>query len=78
MTELGTKADPEADHIKVDGRLIRPTGRLVYIALNKPDNVVSTASDPQGRETVLDLLPGIRERVIRSAVSITTAQASSC
>jgi 23S rRNA pseudouridine2605 synthase len=63
VTELGTKADPEADHIKVDGRLIRPTGRLVYIALNKPDNVVSTASDPQGRETVLDFLPGVRERV---------------
>jgi 23S rRNA pseudouridine2605 synthase len=63
VTELGTKADPESDHIKVDGRLIRPPGRLVYIALNKPDNVVSTASDPQGRETVLDFLPGIRERV---------------
>jgi 23S rRNA pseudouridine2605 synthase len=63
VTELGTKADPESDHIKVDGRLIRPSGRLVYIALNKPDNVVSTASDPQGRETVLDFLPGVRERV---------------
>jgi 23S rRNA pseudouridine2605 synthase len=63
VTELGTKADPESDHIKVDGRLIRPPGRLVYIALNKPDNVVSTASDPQGRETVLDFLPGVRERV---------------
>lgn len=63
VTELGTKADPESDHIKVNGRLIRPPGRLVYIALNKPDNVVSTASDPQGRETVLDFLPGIRERV---------------
>ena len=63
VTELGTKADAEHDHIKVDGRLIRPTGRLVYIALNKPDNVVSTASDPQGRETVLDFLPGVRERV---------------
>jgi 23S rRNA pseudouridine2605 synthase len=63
VTELGTKADPESDHIKVDGRLVRPSGRLVYIALNKPDNVVSTASDPQGRETVLDFLPGVRERV---------------
>ena len=63
VTELGTKADPEADHIKVDGRLIRPAGRMVYIALHKPDNVVSTASDPQRRETVLDFLPGVRERV---------------
>jgi 23S rRNA pseudouridine2605 synthase len=63
VTELGTKADAETDHIKVDGRLIHPTNRLVYIALHKPDNVVSTASDPQGRDTVLDFLPGVRERV---------------
>lgn len=63
VTELGTKADADRDHIKVDGRLIRQRERFVYIALNKPDSVVSTASDPQQRATVLDYLPGVRERV---------------
>ncbi|MGD1073626.1 MAG: pseudouridine synthase [Bryobacteraceae bacterium] len=63
VTELGTKADIERDHIKVDGRLIHQPSKMVYIALNKPDNVVSTASDPQRRATVLDLLPGIKYRV---------------
>lgn len=63
ITELGSKADPGRDHIKVDGRLIRQPERLVYIALNKPDSVVSTASDPQHRTTVLDLLHGVRGRV---------------
>lgn len=63
ITELGTKADPEKDHVKVDGRLIRQPDHFLYIALNKPDNVVSTASDPQRRTTVLDLLQGIKARV---------------
>jgi 23S rRNA pseudouridine2605 synthase len=63
VTELGSKADIERDHIKVDGRLIHQPSQLVYIALNKPDNVVSTASDPQRRTTVLDLLRGIKYRV---------------
>ena len=63
VTELGTKADIERDHIKVDGKLIRQPARHVYIALYQPDCVVSTASDPQMRTTVLDLLHGVKERV---------------
>ena len=64
VTELGTKADFEKDHIKVDGKLLRQTAaEHIYIALNKPDSVVSTVSDPQRRTTVLDLLPGLRTRV---------------
>lgn len=63
VTELGTKADFERDHIKVDGKLLREPARHVYIALYKPDCVVSTASDPQRRTTVLDLLHGVKERV---------------
>jgi 23S rRNA pseudouridine2605 synthase len=63
VAELGSKADVERDHIKVDGRLIRQPSKMVYIALNKPDSVVSTASDPQRRTTVLDLLRGVRFRV---------------
>jgi 23S rRNA pseudouridine2605 synthase len=63
ITELGTKADFEKDHIKVDGKLLRTTEEHVYLALHKPDNVVTTVSDPQGRTTVLDLLPGLKTRV---------------
>jgi 23S rRNA pseudouridine2605 synthase len=63
ITELGSKADFERDHIKVDGRLLHPPKRLVYIALHKPDNTVTTASDPQNRTTVIELLRGVKERV---------------
>jgi 23S rRNA pseudouridine2605 synthase len=63
VTELGSKADLDRDHIKVDGRLLRAPRRLVYLALNKPVNCVTTVSDPQGRATVMDLVHGIKERV---------------
>jgi 23S rRNA pseudouridine2605 synthase len=63
IDELGSKADSEVDHIKVDGRLIKQPEHFIYIALNKPDNVVSTASDPQRRATVLDYVEGVRGRV---------------
>jgi 23S rRNA pseudouridine2605 synthase len=63
ITELGSKADLDQDHIKVDGKLLRPPRQLVYLALNKPRNVVTTLHDPQGRETVKDLLRGVGQRV---------------
>ena len=63
VDRLGSKADLDRDHIKVDGRLLRPVRRLVYLALNKPDNVVTTVRDPEGRLTVMDLVRGVRERV---------------
>jgi pseudouridine synthase len=63
VTELGSKADLGRDHIKVDGRLLRAPRRLLYIALNKPNDTVTTVSDPQGRTTVMDLLRGVKERV---------------
>jgi pseudouridine synthase len=62
VTELGTRADGRVDHIKVDGRLIRPGQRRIYILLNKPKQVVSTVSDPEGRIKVVDLVK-IRERI---------------
>jgi len=63
VTELGSKADLERDHIKVDGKLLRAPKRYTYIALNKPKGCVTTVSDPEGRQTVMHLLRGIRERV---------------
>lgn len=63
VTELGSKADLERDHIKVDGRLIHAPKRQVYIALHKPNNTVTTVSDPQHRATVMDLIHGVKERV---------------
>jgi pseudouridine synthase len=63
VTELGSKADPAADHIKVDGRLLRTGGRHVYLLLNKPVGYLSTVSDPRGRDTVMSLVRGIRERI---------------
>lgn len=63
ITELGSKADFDTDYIKVDGKLLHKPKRLVYIALHKPKNCVTTVSDPQGRETVMDLVLGIKERV---------------
>jgi pseudouridine synthase len=63
VTELGSKADAEKDHIKVDGKLILPKQPQVYLMLNKPRGYVTTLSDPEGRPTVLDLLKGVRHRV---------------
>lgn len=56
---LGQKADPQSDRIEVDGKPLTGAHRpkLIYLLLHKPPGVVSTCSDPQGRPTVLDLLP---------------------
>jgi 23S rRNA pseudouridine2605 synthase len=63
VTELGTKADPDRDHIKVSGKLIHLDSNPVYLLLNKPPEVVSTMSDPEGRHSLRDLLHGVQERV---------------
>ena len=61
VRELGAKADPAEDDIRVDGRRIKTVERHRYVLLNKPRGYVTTRSDPQRRPTVLDLLGGVRE-----------------
>jgi 23S rRNA pseudouridine2605 synthase len=63
VTELGTKADLERDHVRVNGKLVHGPERHVYLLMNKPKGYVTTVHDPEGRPTVMDLLRGIRARV---------------
>jgi 23S rRNA pseudouridine2605 synthase len=63
VRELGTKADPASDDIRVDGRRIKIAEHHRYLLLNKPRGYVTTRSDPQRRPTVIDLLRGVREYV---------------
>jgi 23S rRNA pseudouridine2605 synthase len=56
VDQLGSRVDPERARIEVDGRRVQAPKDFVYVALNMPSGVVSTASDPQGRRTVLDLV----------------------
>jgi 23S rRNA pseudouridine2605 synthase len=54
---LGAKADPSRQVITVDGERVHTNPSLVYLMLNKPSGVVTTVTDPQGRATVMDLVP---------------------
>src|SRR6202045_5266925 len=63
IAELGSKADPETDHIRVNGKLLQGAERHVYILMNKPKGYVTTLRDPEGRPTVMDLLHGVSARV---------------
>src|SRR6266480_7136889 len=57
VTTQGARVDPEHDKVSVDGKPVAAPARHVYILLHKPVGYVTTARDPQGRPTVLDLLP---------------------
>jgi 23S rRNA pseudouridine2605 synthase len=63
VTELGSKADAEHDHIRVNGKLLHGAERRVYLVMNKPKGYVTTLSDPERRPTVMDLLRGVGARV---------------
>jgi 23S rRNA pseudouridine2605 synthase len=63
VSELGSKADPETDHIRVNGKLLHGGQRHVYLLLNKPKGYVTTMSDPEKRPTVMELIRGVKERV---------------
>ena len=62
VTELGTKADAHKDKVEVDGRRI-VSEKPAYYVLNKPREVVSTLSDPEGRASIGELVKNIPERV---------------
>ncbi len=63
VTLLGTKADIEIDHIRVDGKLLQGPERYTYLMLNKPKGYVTTVSDEKKRPTVMDLVQKVKGRV---------------
>src|SRR5436309_6601320 len=63
VTELGSKAEADKDHIRVNGKLLHGAERHVYVVMNKPKGYVTTLSDPERRPTVMDLLRGVGARV---------------
>src|SRR5262245_24082477 len=66
VTELGIKADPDKDHIKVRSKLINPrlkNQEKIYLLLNKPLGVLTSRSDPNKRPLVIDLLGPFRDKV---------------
>ncbi len=63
VREMGTKADLDVDHIKVDDRRVKAAQQLRYILLYKPTGCMTTLSDEKRRRTVIDLLRGVKEYV---------------
>jgi pseudouridine synthase len=65
VVELGSKADPERDDIRVDGRRVKTATRRRYFLLYKPRGYITSRSDPQHRPTVIDILArhGIQDYV---------------
>jgi 23S rRNA pseudouridine2605 synthase len=63
VMELGSKADLSVDRVKVDGRVLSAPKHNLYMAFHKPKNCVTTAHDPQGRETVMSFFKGFKDRI---------------
>lgn len=63
LATIGMKADPETDHIKVDGKLLTKPEPKIYLAFNKPRGVITSLSDPEGRPTIMDCIKGVKYRV---------------
>ena len=65
VAEVGEKADPDEDSIKIGNKLLRPGGggKKLYLLLNKPKGYISSLKDPQKRRTVVDLLGNLGSRV---------------
>ena len=59
VREMGAKADAAQDDIRVDGVRVKAAAERVYLLLNKPKGIVTTRHDPEGRRTVMDLVPPV-------------------
>jgi 23S rRNA pseudouridine2605 synthase len=68
VTELGSKADIETDHIRVDGKLLQGPERFTYVMLNKPKGYVTTVSDEKKRPTVMDLIHNVKGQKVKGRV----------
>lgn len=64
VTELGIKINPEKDKVEYNGKVINKQNNKVYILLNKPIGYVTTVKDQFKRDTVMDLIKGVKERVV--------------
>jgi len=62
VTELGTKIDPDTQKVSCDGKPVSLDKKL-WVMLNKPTGVICTSDDPQGRETILEMLPAFSSRL---------------
>lgn len=62
ITEPGFKIDFNSDSVEVDGKLIKPEEKKLYIALNKPAGYISSVSDEKGRRTIMELVE-VEERI---------------
>ena len=64
ITELGTKINPDEDIVEFNNQEVKKVNKKVYILLNKPIGYVTTAKDQFGRDSVLDLVKDIKERIV--------------
>ncbi len=64
VTELGTKINPEKDVVEYNGKKIQKENKKVYILLNKPIGYVTTVKDQFKRDTVMELIKGVKERIV--------------
>lgn len=64
VREQGLQIDPEKDRVAVDGRVLEAPTSYAYYLYDKPEGLITTAHDPQGRPTIFDALPELRQQVV--------------